>query len=118
MKKFITLITVLLLLFSITLTGCGGGTEEVASAEWPAQFSEVPAFTASPHSLAATFIRPVSVVFEIKYIQAFFIFIFCHIFIAYCVVMWYNRVLLRTGWYCYVFKKNTTKIWKNVSFYY
>jgi hypothetical protein len=48
MKKIITLIMVLLLIFSITLTGCGGGTEEVASAEWPAQFSEVPAFTASP----------------------------------------------------------------------
>ncbi len=48
MKKIITSIIVLLFMFSFTLTGCGGGTEEVASTEWPAQFSEVPAFTASP----------------------------------------------------------------------
>lgn len=29
------------------LTACGGGTEAAADAEWPAQFSEVPAFTGS-----------------------------------------------------------------------
>ena len=36
MKKIITLIMVLLLMFSITLTGCGGGTEEPAATQDPA----------------------------------------------------------------------------------
>ena len=37
-----------LIMCMLAMTACGGGTEEVAGAEWPAQFSEVPAFTASP----------------------------------------------------------------------
>ena len=35
MKKFITMSAVLLLMFSLMLTGCGGGTEEPAAAEEP-----------------------------------------------------------------------------------
>jgi len=42
-------LALMLILCVFALTACGGGsTEEVAGAEWPAQFSDVPAFTASP----------------------------------------------------------------------
>ncbi len=45
-SKLVMVLTLILCVFA--MTACGGGTEEVAGAEWPAQFSEVPAFTASP----------------------------------------------------------------------
>lgn len=45
-SNLVMALTLILCVFA--LTACGGGTEEVAGAEWPAQFSEVPAFTASP----------------------------------------------------------------------
>jgi hypothetical protein len=41
------LITLMLMVCISALTACGGGTEAAADAEWPAQFSEVPAFTGS-----------------------------------------------------------------------
>ncbi|MDD4844375.1 MAG: hypothetical protein PHU31_08585, partial [Anaerotignum sp.] len=43
--KLVMALTLILCIFA--MTACGGA-EEVASAQWPAQFSEVPAFTASP----------------------------------------------------------------------
>ena len=42
MKKSITLILVLLLMFSVALTGCGGGTEDPEAAPDPAVESEAP----------------------------------------------------------------------------
>lgn len=57
MKKIITLITVLLLMFSITLTGCGGGTEEPAAAADPAveEPAEADAATISREDLFAKY---------------------------------------------------------------
>lgn len=43
--KLVMALTLILCIFAVT--ACGGA-EEIAGAEWPAQFSEVPAFTASP----------------------------------------------------------------------
>ncbi|MDD2620909.1 MAG: hypothetical protein PHC92_09615 [Syntrophomonadaceae bacterium] len=40
-------LALMLVLCIFAMTACGGGGEEVAAAEWPEQFSEVPAFTAS-----------------------------------------------------------------------
>jgi len=53
MKKNITLIVVLLLVVSITLTGCGGGTEEVAATPDPAV--EADATTISKEELFAKY---------------------------------------------------------------
>ncbi|HCU07477.1 MAG TPA: hypothetical protein DF480_00655 [Clostridiales bacterium] len=40
--------TLIVTLCIFVLSACGGGPEAAADAEWPDQFSEVPAFTASP----------------------------------------------------------------------
>ena len=40
MKKIMTLLMVLLLMFSMMLTGCGGGTEEPAATDEPAATEE------------------------------------------------------------------------------
>lgn len=42
--KLVIVLTLIMCIF--TMTACGG-TEEVVSTEWPAEFSEVPEFTAS-----------------------------------------------------------------------
>lgn len=41
-------LALMLLVCIFAMTACGGGEEEVAAAEWPAQFADVPAFTTSP----------------------------------------------------------------------
>jgi len=45
MKKSIALILVLLLMFSVAMTGCGGGTEDPAAAPDPAAGSEAPSIS-------------------------------------------------------------------------